>query len=158
MDCQQIELIHAYHDGELPPAQVAAVEAHLNDCADCRALLADLRHVSQLVAAAPLVDVPPQAMTRMQQAWWAAGAARAAQDRGVLRIASWLTAAAAAVIFAAVMFSPSPNRDGSTNTGANFSLAALTPPAEMQDQDEPQQDEVIDAAQWIANDISLAMR
>jgi anti-sigma factor RsiW len=146
MHCSQAANVHAYHDGELAAVQVASIESHLNDCADCRELLADLRQMSQLVATAPLVDMPPFAMKRMQQAWWAA------QDRGVLRIASWLTAAAAAVIFAAVMFSPSDR--GDTNT--NWQVAALTPPTEFVD--EPQQNEVIDAAQWIANDLALAMR
>ena len=92
--------------------------------------------------------MPASSVTRMQQAWWAA-----AQDRGVLRIASWLTAAAAAVIFAAVLFSPSQR--GEINT-TNWQVNALTPP-ELQDQEEPQ-DETIDAAQWIANDLALAMR
>jgi hypothetical protein len=76
--------------------------------------LADLRSVSQMVASAPMVEMPPQAMKRMQQAWWAA------QDRGVLRVASWLTAAAAAVIFAAVMFS-SPVAAGRTRTATGRS-------------------------------------
>jgi hypothetical protein len=104
--------------------------------------------VSQLVAAAPMAEVPPQAMKRMQQAWWAA------QDRGVLRVASWLSAAAAAVIFAAVIFSPTSQRS-ETNTSSG-SVAALMQPA-FQEPDEPQ-DEVIVAAQWIANDLALAMR
>lgn len=148
MDCQD-ELIHAYHDGELAPAQVAAVEAHLGDCAGCRTLLADLRQVSQLVATAPMPAVPPHAMQRMQQAWWAA------QERGVRRVASWLTAAAAAVIFAAVIFSPASQR---AENNTSWTLNALTPPAEFAEPDEPQDDEAIAAAQWIANDLSLAMR
>jgi len=149
MNCQS-EQIHAYHDGELSPSDRAAVEAHLSECADCRELLADLRSVAQLVATAPMVEMPPQAMKRMQQAWWTA------QDRGVLRVASWLTAAAAAVIFAAVMFSPASQR---AETNSNWQMAALMPPTDSQDQDEaPQQNEVVDAAQWIANDLALAMR
>jgi len=149
MNCQS-EQIHAYHDGELSPSDRAAVEAHLSECADCRELLADLRSVAQLVATAPMVEMPPQAMKRMQQAWWTA------QDRGVLRVASWLTAAAAAVIFAAVMFS-SPSQRPDTNS--NWQVVALTPPTDFQDQDEAQpQNDVVDAAQWIANDLALAMR
>jgi anti-sigma factor RsiW len=150
MDCNT-EQIHAYHDGELAPGDRAAVEAHLNDCGDCRKLLADLRSVSQMLTTAPMAEMTPLAMKRMQQAWWAA------QDRGVRRIASWLSAAAAAVIFAAVMFSPQSHR-GSDGTGSsNWQMVALTPPTSAAD-DEPQQDEVVDAAQWIANDLALAMR
>jgi anti-sigma factor RsiW len=151
MDCNQ-EQIHAYYDGELAPRERAAVELHLTECADCRELLADLQSVSQFIASAPMVDMPPQAMKRMQQAWWAA------QDRGVLRIASWLTAAAAAVIFAAVIFSPSQRPDATLATaGSNWQMVALTPPTPVEDEPQ-QQDEVIDAAQWIANDLALAMR
>ena len=153
MNCQS-EQIHAYYDNELSPGDRAAVEAHLNDCAACRELLADLRNVSQLVAAAPMAEMTPIAMKRMQQAWWAA------QDRGVRRIASWLTAAAAAVIFAAVLFSPTSGHRGSDATGAgsNWQAIALFPPTTSADQDEAQQDETIDAAQWMANDLALAMR
>src|SRR5688500_18063173 len=144
MECQN-ELIHAYHDGELPADRRAAVEAHVNACDACRALLADLRGMSQIVAAVPMADLPPHAMKRMQQAWWAA------QDRGVRRIASWLTAAAAAVMFAAVLWSPA-NR-GDTNTSFTATVL-MTPPTPVVD--EPV-DETVDAAQWIANDLSLAM-
>jgi len=151
MDCQ-IEQIHAYYDGELAPTARAAVETHLTECADCRELLADLRSVSQLVTTAPMAQITPQAMKRMQQAWWAA------QDRGVLRIASWLSAVAAAVIFAAVIFSPSQRPDTTVATaGLNWQMVALTPPTPVEDEPQ-QQDEVIDAAQWIANDLALAMR
>ena len=151
MDCQN-ELIHAYHDGELSPAQVAAVEAHLRDCAACAELLAELRQVSRLVAAAPLADMPPAAMKRMQQAWWAA------QDRGVLRVASWLTAAAAAVILAAVMYSAPGDRGETVTTAANPpQLVALMQQSSsfQQEADEPQ-DELLIATQYIVNDLSLA--
>ena len=151
MDCKS-EQIHAYYDDELSASERAVVEAHLSDCADCRALLADLRHVSQLVSTAPMAQITPLAMTRMQQAWWAA------QDRAVRRIAGWLSAVAAAVIFAAVMLSPANRGADTTAAAGNWQMVALTPPTLSADQDEPQQDESIDAAQWIANDLALAMR
>ena len=150
MNCQS-ELVHAYHDGELSPEQMAAFEAHLNGCADCRELLADLRKISQLVTAAPIADVPQQASRRMQQAWWAAQAAR---DRGVRRVASWLTAAAAAVILAVMIGSPASRRSAESPV-VFLPSDLLVPPTVITD--EPQ-DETIDAAQWIANDLALAMR
>jgi anti-sigma factor RsiW len=149
MNCRR-DQIHAYYDGELAPGERAAVEAHLSECADCRELLADLRGVSQLIATAPMTDMPPQAMKRMQQAWWAA------QERGVLRLTTWLTAAAAAVIFAAVLLTPGPTQR--TDGVPAGTLTVLMQRAEYQDPDEAQQDETIAAAQWIANDLSLAMR
>jgi anti-sigma factor RsiW len=144
MNCNQTAHIHAYHDGELSPARRDAVERHLAECGECRERLADLRGISQLVAAAPLAAMPGDAMPRLQKAWWAA------QDRGVLRIAGWMTAAAAAVLFVAVLWSPAQHGD---NGSSNWQLAALTPPTPVVD-DEPQ-DEIVIAADWIANDLSF---
>jgi anti-sigma factor RsiW len=151
MICEHAAQVHAYHDGELASSEIAPFESHLRDCADCRALLADLRRVSQLVAAAPMADMPGDAMRRMQQTWWAA------QDRGVRRIASLLTAAAAVVMLATSLWSPTDRGDNNTTlvTSASWQTEALTPPTDMQD--EPQ-DETIAAAQWIANDLAVAMR
>jgi hypothetical protein len=92
-------------------------------------------------------------MRRMKQAWWAN------QDRGVRRIASWLTAAAAVVMLTTTLWSPT-TRDGTDNNAfapasSSWQTVALTPPADTQD--EPQ-DESITAAQYIANDLALAMR
>jgi anti-sigma factor RsiW len=149
MICEGAHDVHAYHDGELSPAEMAAVEAHLRDCRACAALLAELRQIAQLVAAAPMVEMPPQAMKRMQQAWWAA------QDRGVLRVASWLTAAAAAVIFGAVILTPGPTQR--TEGVSAGSLAVwMQPPAELQEPADEPQDELLIATQWIADDLSLA--
>ncbi len=44
------EDVMAYLDGELAPARAAAVAAHLDGCAECRALAADLRGVSSGLA------------------------------------------------------------------------------------------------------------
>lgn len=42
MNVHPEEKLSAYVDGELPPEEVAAVEAHLAGCAECRALVEDL--------------------------------------------------------------------------------------------------------------------
>lgn len=151
MICEHAAQVHAYHDGGLASSEVAAMEMHLRDCAECRALLTDLRHVSQLVASAPMADMPADAMRRMQQTWWAA------QDRGVRRIASWLTAAAAVVMLATTLWSPTDRAENNQSlmTSAAWQTVALTPPTDTQD--EPQ-DETLDAAQYIANDLAVAMR
>jgi anti-sigma factor RsiW len=54
MSDRWMELLSEYLDGELPAAERAALEAHLETCADCRAVLADLRRV---VARSRFLDV-----------------------------------------------------------------------------------------------------
>ena len=39
MACDKTDLVHAYHDGELPADQRAAMEEHLRVCEQCRELL-----------------------------------------------------------------------------------------------------------------------
>ena len=48
--------LSAFLDHELSPAERGRVEAHLSECAECRAVLADLRAI---VAAAPLYEGAP---------------------------------------------------------------------------------------------------
>jgi hypothetical protein len=48
--------LSAYVDHELSPGERSRLEAHLGTCADCRAVLADLR---EIVAAAPLYEGTP---------------------------------------------------------------------------------------------------
>lgn len=49
-----MERLSEYLDGELPPAEQAALEAHLETCTDCPAILADLGRVA---ARARAIDV-----------------------------------------------------------------------------------------------------
>ena len=151
MSCERIEQVHAYYDGELALSQRREVEAHLNECAECRELLAELRRVSELLASAPLAEMPASAMTRFQQSWFAA-----AQDRGVMRIAGWLTSAAAAILVAALLIRPTAPRGGDEGSqilalNAPWTAAAITPPADVRENDSG---DLVIAAQWMANDLS----
>jgi hypothetical protein len=49
--CPQREELMAYLDGELRPEPAAAATAHLEHCAECRAVVTDLRELSQQLAA-----------------------------------------------------------------------------------------------------------
>lgn len=126
------------------------LEAHLQECADCNQLLAELRGVSNLIAAAPLAPLSPQAMARLSGSW------RAARDHGLLRITSWLTAAAAAVLIGALLLFPDRNPSTSpsfvaTSTGeASWETVAVMPPLDA-DENVP---ELIVLATWMANDLS----
>ena len=151
MSCERFEQVHAYHDGALAASQRVAVEAHLESCAECRDLIADLRGLSNLIAAAPLTGMSPEAMERLSKSW------RAARDRGLLRITSWLTAAAAAVLVGALLFVPERNGSGNptvANNGADVTAAwetvAVAPPLDA-DENVP---EIVALATWMANDLS----
>lgn len=54
MHQQIIDLLSAYHDGELSTNQRAQVEAHLRTCAACREQLAQLQALSALLTAYPV--------------------------------------------------------------------------------------------------------
>src|SRR5690242_14878725 len=51
IDCDHRVRLDAYHDGELPPAERSAVEAHVGDCPSCAAELTAIRGVSGAFAA-----------------------------------------------------------------------------------------------------------
>ena len=149
MSCDNFRQVHAYHDGELPQAERAAVEAHLRGCPDCAALLSDLQQMSHLVAAAPLAEMPQAAMHRLEQSFWAARA----RDRGVLRLAEWMTGVAAAVLIGAAVFW----HGGATTQNAqhaSLQSLALMPPGETRSDDASPSNDVVVLAEWMANDLS----
>jgi anti-sigma factor RsiW len=150
MNCDRFAQVHAYHDDALAPSDRVALEAHLGDCADCRELLDELSGLSRLITSAPLVAMSPAARARLSQSW------RAARDRGLLRISSYLSGAAAAVLVGALFLWPDRN-GGAGPTVATASAApvwetaVVMPPADT----EENAPEVV-LAQWMANDLSYA--
>jgi anti-sigma factor RsiW len=92
MMCEQAAEVHAYHDRELDAARSRAAEAHIQRCADCAALLAELQALSAIIAQAPFPAMPDRSVSRFH------GAFHAAQERGMVRVAGWLTAAAAVLL------------------------------------------------------------
>ena len=57
-----------YLEGLLEPTQQAAVEAHVAECAACRELLGDVRHVLELCRAEPDVEPGPWLVSRIMLA------------------------------------------------------------------------------------------
>ena len=66
-DCEYQVKVHAYHDGELTPADRATVEAHLRACPACARELERLRRMSELFASARLPQLSPAALERLHR-------------------------------------------------------------------------------------------
>ena len=83
--------VHAFADGELPPAQAADFRAHLAGCAQCQAELNDILQLTARSEPAPsAVEAPPPAQVRTlarRRAWVtvAGGAVAAALALVLLR-------------------------------------------------------------------------
>ncbi|MFZ2055745.1 MAG: zf-HC2 domain-containing protein [Candidatus Aminicenantales bacterium] len=66
MRCERIEeLLSAFLEGELSPAEKALVEGHLADCPDCASLLGDMRRAQQALTGFPEVEVSPGLQARL---------------------------------------------------------------------------------------------
>ncbi len=61
-------LISEYLEGQLTPAGRAEVESHLAACADCRALVADVRHAFDLCHRAESIEPPPWLVPKILRA------------------------------------------------------------------------------------------
>jgi len=97
MSCDQTQHVQAYYDSEMIPADRAAFELHLRNCPACVLELDDFRRLSSHLAGASIPSLSKDALSRLH------GVADVAEERGVLRLAEWLTAAAAAVLLIGVM-------------------------------------------------------
>jgi len=67
MSAHSGDLLSAYLDGELTPAELEGVRAHLEDCAECRRELQSLGEIRTLVRDLPPVDPPFGLYERMLQ-------------------------------------------------------------------------------------------
>jgi hypothetical protein len=102
--------VMAYLDGELPPARAAVVRAHVETCARCRALAADLRDVSARLAEWPIEPTPAVLDVSVRAAIDAAPLVAAPQERrrrsrwhGLLVAPAFRFAGAAAVAAAGIL-------------------------------------------------------
>jgi anti-sigma factor RsiW len=152
MTCPEVPQVHAYHDGELPPAQRAAVESHIAGCEPCSSFLDDLREISRRVQSAPLPEVVSVPFERLYETW------HVARDRGVLRITRWLTAAAAAILVGSLVLFPGnrPVADEHVATAAvtpSWEPVALMAPV-VEDPRTTRGEELVEVAQWMADDLA----
>jgi anti-sigma factor RsiW len=104
------EEVMAYVDGELTGTRELEVRSHIETCAECRALIGELRQVSTQLSSWQVGDAP-DGLARVKEtlhaatpdrtharSWWA--------RRGPLRLPVWSFAAGLAVITIAVVLTP----------------------------------------------------
>lgn len=101
MACDRTNEVQAYYDGEMEPRRMSEFERHLRACVECLRELESLKRLSAVVGQMEIPRLGAEAIERMKQR------VREAAERGVLRLAEWLTAAAAAVLLVGVMNMPS---------------------------------------------------
>jgi hypothetical protein len=149
MTCDKAVQVQAYYDGELDAPARAALEAHLQSCAPCSDLLADLRGMSLMIAQAPMPGMPLSSLSRYYGAW------ESNLQRGVMRITGWLTAAAAILLTTGLLMWPNKTETRSPQTLVTWELPAMMPPADNQGESGA---ELVQVAQWMANDLSQGER
>lgn len=69
-----VELVTDYVEGALAPSEVAAIEAHLDECPGCRAYLAQMRATIAAVGAVRVETLPDAAVDALLSAFRHRGA------------------------------------------------------------------------------------
>jgi anti-sigma factor RsiW len=64
-----VELLTDYLEGALPPAEVAAVDAHLAQCPACRRYLDQLRATITALGSVPVQTLSPGAWDVLLEQW-----------------------------------------------------------------------------------------
>ncbi|HZN04309.1 MAG TPA: zf-HC2 domain-containing protein, partial [Candidatus Polarisedimenticolia bacterium] len=101
-----IELMSASIDGELKPAEAAALEAHLEGCAECRTLLADFRRLDGPISE----EVPPAVPADLRGRILARLASRTAAPPVPFWKQAMPLAAAASIVVALLLWYARPDR------------------------------------------------
>ena len=125
MSGHEQERLSAYLDGELPPAERAAVEAHLAGCPECTTFLTELAAVDQVATALPaeasegyFATFPARVRSRLE-------ASKVESRRR--RLPTWTWAVAAALLLAVV--TPLTVRQFRPSAGEAPPPAPLAPPS-----------------------------
>jgi len=151
-------VINDYADDALPPAERADVERHLADCADCRALVDDVREIRRAAGSLEPRDPPVRAWMRIERAIQLEAANRPtgislASLKGARAL--WMGLAAAAVLILAtavgLRFLPrAPQTGGSSTASASVNSDAAQIEAELR-QAEAHYEKAIQGLEQIAN-------
>jgi len=117
------EEVMAYLDGELAPERAAATAAHLEQCAECRALAADLRAIARQMTEWEVGMIPASVQ---EQVLLAAGQQKAVEVRAErparswmgVRLPTWATSLAVAVLLLIAFGALTQGRYEMTQTAA----------------------------------------
>ncbi len=142
MFCERSSELQAFHDGELSPEESRALEGHVGSCAACRTELAALRAISLELKRMEWPRPDDAAMARWMEA------AAMVRDRGVRRLAGWLTAAAAGLLVFAMIPSSRSWHSGAPAAGSIDTAVLMLPGEEAAPP-------TFVIAQWMATDLSL---
>ena len=67
MTCREaIDILADYLESTLTPTALEKLEAHLGECAPCRAYLATYKRAAELAAKANRVEMPPEVRQRLR--------------------------------------------------------------------------------------------
>ncbi|WP_437229962.1 anti-sigma factor family protein [Planctomicrobium sp. SH661] len=124
------ELLSAYLDGELSPAEKADVERRLQESSELRELLAEMKEVSLQVRMLPRPYAPPEMRTevlhQIDQRRISPRASRSGGSAGLGRIARWSAVAVAACLLVVVSISLNLPKDVQHQQQFKESLAVNT--------------------------------
>lgn len=144
MTCPADLILNRLLDGELTPAEAHAAEAHVRQCPQCAARLAELRMVGDVLRDAPLPAPARAAVERWHRAL------TQVEEQQVRRLASWMTAAASVVLALSLYSAMSRQAVAQPPRLADWEAALIgidsSVPAEQA------------TAQWISTDLSRLQR
>ena len=150
LDCENLRL-DAYHDGELSPAERAAVEAHLRDCPACAAELAAMRGMSGAFANA----APPEPSG--EQLLELARSVRAVSSDARMLLRLFRASAVAAAVLLACALAAGAYLSSRTKAAAHEAMVldhvAMPSPPVALSAGPAGADQQLLLAQWIADDL-----
>ena len=131
------EEVMAYVDGELEPARLRVVQAHVNTCAECGAFAGELRQVSGRLSRWQIADAA-NGLANVKQALTASTNAKASDSwwlkRGMFSAPRWavLAVLAAAVVSTSLLFTRSMRVDRVRPTVMDGSVESAAPAAPLE--------------------------
>jgi len=145
-DCEHMDRLSAYYDGEMADEERRELEKHLGRCTSCARELGELQRLSELFAAVPIPQMPAGALKLLHSNL---GSMREAV---IVRMARTVAAAAAAVlIVCSVWLWASGTRQESYAASAPaWETVAVT----LHDGAPPSPDAETDLMEWIVNSLS----